>query len=362
MAVLAGVVTALRLAGTSVGWGFQFQQPLFVASLCTLLVVFAMNLFGAFEVTFQPGGLAGAPSVGPASSLRSFFEGALAVVLATPCTAPFLGTAVGFAFASTSGVIFAIFLSVGLGLAAPYLLVTLFPGFSGLVPRPGAWMLTVRKGLGFSLIATVVWLLWVAGRSVGVDAQALLLAYLVGVAFLVWVYGNVQSSQAVWLSRSCAVLAAVAIAFSLGSLPLEPVARTAPNVNAADAVASDLADEAWRPYDVAAIERARARGRPVFVDFTADWCITCKVNESVVLDSEPVRSEFARLNVATFKADWTLFDEEIRRTLAAHGRAGVPMYLVYPSGVGGAPRVLPELLTVDLTIEALRDAAAGEGA
>ncbi len=180
MAALAAAVVALRAAGMSVGWGFQFQEPIFLAAICTLLVVFAMNLFGAFEVTFQPSGPKLEPSGGVHTPQRSFFEGTLAVVLATPCTAPFLGTAVGFAFAASNAVIFSIFVAIGVGLAGPYVLVTLVPGWGRFVPRPGAWMLRVRAALGFSLLATVVWLLWIAGRAVGVDAQGLLLGHLVG--------------------------------------------------------------------------------------------------------------------------------------------------------------------------------------
>ena len=183
MAVLAAVVVGLRAAGTAVGWGFQLQDPIFLAVICTVLVIFAMNLFGAFEITLQPSGPDLGPTTGPAPPARSFFEGSLAVALATPCTAPFLGTAVGFAFASSGVVIFAVFAAIGVGLAAPYVLVTLVPGAARLVPRPGAWMLRVRQVLGFSLLATVVWLAWVTGRAIGVDAQALLLAHLVVIAF-----------------------------------------------------------------------------------------------------------------------------------------------------------------------------------
>ncbi|GAG15138.1 unnamed protein product, partial [marine sediment metagenome] len=189
MLALAAVVVGLRSAGTAVGWGFQFQEPLFIAAMATLLVVFALNLFGVFEVTFQPGAGLAAEATG---LKRSFFEGLLAVILATPCTAPFLGTAVGFAFASSGPVIFAMFAAIGLGLAAPYAAITLVPAWGRLIPRPGAWMLQVRRALGFSLVATVVWLLWVLGRSVGVDVQAVVLGYLVAIAFLAWLFGVLQ--------------------------------------------------------------------------------------------------------------------------------------------------------------------------
>jgi thiol:disulfide interchange protein DsbD len=352
MAALAAAVVALRAAGTSVGWGFQFQEPVFVAAICTLLVVFAMNLFGVFEVTFQPTG----PELEATAShtpQRSFFEGTLAVVLATPCTAPFLGTAVGFAFASSTAVIFTIFAAIGVGLAAPYVLVTLVPGWARFVPRPGAWMLRVRAALGFSLLAVVVWLLWVAGRSLGVDAQALLLAYLVGVAFLVWILGGLQASRPA-AARGLIVVITAVVGVSLATLPLEPKPRAAAASSSAGAASADTID--WRPWDLAAIAAERDTGRPAFVDFTADWCITCKVNESVVLANGTVQEELTRWNYAAFKADWTLHDESIGQQLAAWGRAGVPMYLVYPADPAKPATLLPELLTVDGTIEALRAA------
>jgi thiol:disulfide interchange protein DsbD len=364
MLVMATLVTALRLAGTAVGWGFQFQEPMFLAAMCTLLVVFSLNLFGVFEVTLQPSGLARAAQ-GASPLRRSFFEGLLVVVLATPCTAPFLGTAVGFAFASSPPVVFAIFLAIGLGLAAPYAAVSLVPGWARIIPRPGAWMIHVRRLLGFSLVATVVWLLWVVGRSLGVDAQALLLGYLVAVAFLTWAFGSLQASGATRLASGFG-LASLAVALvALAGLPLAAPERgsrvAASSPSASRLVAEAAADESWRPYDIAAIEAELGLGRPVFVDFTADWCLTCKVNESVVLADERVLSELERLKVATFTADWTLYDDEIRQVLASFGKAGVPLYLVYGPAAPHEPEVLPELLTVDMMIEALRDAAGSDG-
>jgi thiol:disulfide interchange protein DsbD len=354
MGALALVVIGLRAAGTAVGWGFQFQQPIFVAALSTLLVVFALNLFGVFEVTFQPTGVSklGAKATG---LRQSFFEGLLAVILATPCTAPFLGTAVGVAFASPAPVIFGIFLAIGLGLAAPFALVTLVPAWARIIPRPGPWMLTVRKALGFSLLAWAVWLLWLVGRTLGADAQALVLAFLVLVAFGLWIFGNVQrgSSSQAWVATTAVAVAGLVVA-GLATLPLGN-GRAASGMQAA--VETELPESSWRSYDLAAIREELGRGRPVFVDFTADWCLTCKINESVVLEDSRVKSELARLRIATFKADWTLYDDEIRQVLADFGRAGVPMYLVYHPSAPGNPTLLPELLTVDLVIDALRAAA-----
>jgi thiol:disulfide interchange protein DsbD len=357
MAALASVVVALRAAGTAVGWGFQLQNPVFLAVVCTILVVFAMNLFGAFDITLQASGPALGSSTRSASPSRSFFEGTLAVALATPCTAPFLGTAVGFAFASSGVVIFAVFASIGVGLALPYVLVTLIPGWARFVPRPGAWMLRLREVLGFSLLATVVWLAWVAGREVGVDAQGLLLAHLIAIAFLVWIFGTVQAAARPIATRVVAVAVVGLAVVSITALPLAP---PPPGTSSGAGLSSDGIN--WLPFDPSAVDRERAAGRPVFVDFTADWCITCKVNETVVLADEAVQEELARWKFATFKADWTLRDDEITGALAQWGRAGVPMYLVYPADPSRPPELLPELLTLDATLEALRAAGGAGGA
>ena len=356
MAALASVVVALRAAGTAVGWGFQLQNPVFLAVVCTILVVFAMNLFGVFDITLQASGPALGSSTGPAPPSRSFFEGTLAVALATPCTAPFLGTAVGFAFASSGVVIFAVFASIGVGLAAPYVLVTLIPGWARFVPRPGAWMLRLREALGFSLLATVVWLAWVAGRSVGADGQGLLLAHLIAIAFLVWVFGALQAAARPIATRVAAVAVVGLAVVSITALPLEP---SPPGVSPDAGLSPDGIK--WRPFDPSAVDRERAEGRPVFVGFTADWCITCKVNESVVLADEAVQEELERWKFATFKADWTLRDDAITQALARWGRAGVPMYLVYSADPGKQPEILPELLTLDATLEALRAAGQAGG-
>ncbi len=346
MWALAAAVVVLRGAGSAVGWGFQFQEPLFVLAVCTVVVVFALNLFGVFEIG-SPGGRLhdlGAEAVG---WRRSFFEGLLAVVLATPCTAPFLGTAVGFAFASPGIVIFAIFTSVGAGLAAPFAVVSLVPGWGRFVPRAGAWMLTLRSGLGFALLGSAVWLLWIAGRSLGADGLALMLGFLVAVAFGVWTFGLLQRAHLVAWARSLAVgLLVFAVAGPL-LVRLEPAASAA-----VPEPASDVA-----VYSPEAVQRELAAGRPVFVVFTADWCITCKVNEKGVIADEEIQSALRRWDVAVLRADWTRRDDAIRAELARFGRAGVPLYLVYSPGAEGDPEILPELLSVERLQTALKAAA-----
>jgi thiol:disulfide interchange protein DsbD len=348
MLALAGVVVALRAAGTSVGWGFQFQEPIFVAAIAAVLVVFALSLFGVFEFRLDATRLAsaGAAAVG---ARRSFFEGLLAVVLATPCTAPFVGTAVGFAFASSTATIAAIFLAIGLGLALPFLLVCAVPAWAKLVPRSGPWTVQLRIALGFALLGTVVWLLWVLGRSAGADAQAALLAYLCALAAGVWVFGAIQRSERASPARIAGVALLALALLGLRSLPISAMPP-------AGGSATSLG-ELGRRFSSDDVAAARARGAPVFVYFTAEWCLTCKVNEHVVLDDARVRAELEQRGFEVFKGDWTRRDEAIRMELARFGKAGVPLYVFYGSGETAQPMVLPELLTVDLFINALQQVA-----
>jgi thiol:disulfide interchange protein DsbD len=349
MLALALVVVALRAAGTSVGWGFQLQEPRFALAMCALLVVFALNLFGVFEFG-TPSRLA---EIGEAATgaRRSFFEGLLAVALATPCTAPFLGTAVGFAFAGSAGVIVAIFLAVGAGLALPYLLAVNFPPFAKLIPRSGPWMLRLRTLLGFALLATAVWLLSVFGGATGPDGVVAALAFLLVLAFCVWLAGWWRPAGHAWPALSIAL---AVVAFALAGVN---AITSSPQAAAGEAAAHD----GWEPFDPARVREVVASGRPALVYFTADWCLTCKYNERFVLADAAVRAELERLGVVRFRADWTRRDESIRAELARFGRAGVPLAVVWQPGVGGEPIVLPELLSVDTLLRALRAPAARAG-
>jgi thiol:disulfide interchange protein DsbD len=340
MLALASVVLALRSAGHEVGWGFQLQAPGFVVVVAVVCTAFALNLLGVFEISFVPGRLAevGAESSG---ARRSFFEGLLAVALATPCSAPFLGTAVGFAFASPGASVLAVFGAIGLGLAAPFALICAFPRARDFLPRPGPWMKELRSVLGFALLATVVWLAWVLGRSAGVDALAALLALLLAVALAAWTFGKLerQGLRGLVLALSVGLVAVGSNQVSIAPQPELPRESEA---------------AAWQPEELA---RLREAGRPVVVVFTADWCLTCKWNERTVLESEPVRAALARGGFALLRADWTRRDEAIRRELARFGRAGVPLTLVYHPGAEH-PQLLPDLLTVEGMLAALE---AGEG-
>jgi thiol:disulfide interchange protein DsbD len=346
---LASLVAALRALGTEVGWGFQFQEPLFVAGISALLVVFALNLFGAFELSVDVSRLARAGE-SASGARRSFLEGLLAVALATPCSAPFLGTAVGFAFASSTPLIFAIFASIGVGLAAPYVVLLAVPAAARWIPRSGAWTLHLRSALGFALLGTVAWLLWVFGRQSGVEGMAALLAFLLAVALLAWLYGVLQAA-----GRPRGALALVLLGLGLLGLGLARIPFG--GVGGAEPTHASVSPLAAQPFDRESLRVALAAGRPVFLYFTADWCLTCKVTERWVFTDERVQRELRARGVAVFEADWTRRDESIRAELAALGKAGVPVYVLYTPGAPETPRVLPDLLTRDLLVAALREVA-----
>lgn len=337
MLVLAGVVVGLKAAGTQVGWGFQFQEPWFVVGLSALLTVFAANLFGAFELSFSVSGTRSSAHGIAGSAL----EGALAVVLATPCSAPMLGTAVGFALSSSAPIIFATFGLVGAGLAAPFVVLSAFPQWATRLPKPGPWMVTFKKFLGFSLYGAVVWLLWVLGQSLGADALTRVLAFLLALSLGVWAFGQYQyaSLKARILSATAALCITLAGAYLLPDL--QPTTQ-----------AATRHDDGWQPWSPEGVATERAAGKTVFVDFTADWCITCKVNENGALVAPEVEAAFAKAGVVKFKADWTRRDETIRQELEKYGKAGVPLYLMFRPGEDTA-RVLPEILTPAILVQAV---------
>jgi thiol:disulfide interchange protein DsbD len=326
---LAACVVGLRQAGASVGWGFQFQEPLFLAVLVTVLVLFAANLFGVFEIGTGAARLAGL-GAGAQGARRSFFEGLLAVVLATPCSAPFLGSAVGFAFASDAATTFAVFAAIGAGLAAPFVAVSFVPSAGARLPRPGPWMLRLREALGLGLLATVGWLLWIGGRSAGVAGITALLAVAWCAALVAWVHGRLGPPGFAWLRRVSWVALVPAVLLGANVIRVEPTGS-----GRSGALASA---EAWSP---ARVDEELANGRIAFVVFTADWCLTCKVNEKLVLASDRVQAELARLDVAVFRL----------------GRAGVPTWALHRPG-RAVPDVLPELLSPGRLVAALRGDAA----
>jgi thiol:disulfide interchange protein len=354
---LAGALIAARAAGEAVGWGFQLQSPNVVAGLTLVMLLVALNLSGVFEVGASLQSAAGqAGGADHGGVWGAAFTGALAVAVAAPCTAPFMAPAIGFALTQAPVVALAIFLALGLGLAAPFTTLAFSPRLLGLLPRPGAWMEGLRKALAFPMYATAAWLVWVFSQQAGSLNLAGLLAAGVLTGIAAWIYGVAQRRErAGGRAAGVVVVAGVAmvLAFAAALWPAGAPTRAADGALAS--VAFDVLTS--EPFSPERLDQLRAAGGPVFVNFTAAWCVTCQVNEKLALSGRRVAEAFRKAGVVYLKADWTNRDGVIAQTLAEHGRAGVPLYLMYGAH-GGEPQVLPQILTESLVIEAV-DRASG---
>ncbi len=333
--LLVGVLLVLRAGGQQLGWGFQLQSPAFVAVLASLVFFLGLSLAGQFEfglsLTSAGGGLAQKQGLA-----GSFFTGVLATVVATPCMGPLMGTAVGFALAQPAWATLLVFTALALGLALPYLALTIQPQWTRLLPKPGAWMEVLKQLTAVPLFGTAIWLAWVYGQlyagsttDSSMDRVAWLLAGFLVLAIAGWVLGR-------WPAKIGGTLAAVALIVIAIALPLHKPK--------ADALI-------WQPYTQASFDAARASGDPVFIDFTAAWCLSCKYNEAAVLHAADVESKLSGHHFQLLKADWTQYDPVITQELASVGRSGVPTYVIYPPGKVSNPDVLPELLTKDLVLK-----------
>ncbi|HEV2274289.1 MAG TPA: protein-disulfide reductase DsbD domain-containing protein [Acidobacteriaceae bacterium] len=344
-AVVALLLT-LRAGGQHLGWGFQFQSPDFIAVVALLLFFLGLSLAGMFEfgltLTGKGSGLAARRGY-----TGSFFTGVLAMVVATPCTAPLMGAAVGFALAQPAMVAFAVFTSMALGLAAPYVLLTWNPAWTRLLPRPGAWMEILKQATAAPIFLTVIWLVWLFAQAAGVNALAGLLAGFLLLAIAAWILGR-------WPARRLASTAAAAVILAAVLVPVYAMRLfPPPALSGASASASDKADlNVWQPFSESTLEMYRAEGRPVFVDFTAGWCLSCQVNERVVLDRDDVRQRLHDSGMVLLRADWTRHDEEIGQALSRLGRSGIPTYVVYRPGEPA--QILPEVLTPGIVFTALQ--------
>ncbi len=333
--LLAGTLIVLRSGGQALGWGFQLQSPLFLTALAFLLTAMALNLFGVFEFGDSLMGT-GQNLAKKDGWLGAFFSGVLATVVATPCTAPFMGSAMGYALAQPALPSLAVFTFLGLGLSAPYALFSVFPQFTRWLPKPGAWMVVFKQLMAFPLLLTVWWLVSVLALQSSIEAVFQILLALVFFGAGLWVYGLP--------TRRKVLQTGIALTLIAGSVVW--VLREIRNAKPASLSAS--AESTWQPFSDSALRTARLSGRPVFIDFTAAWCITCQVNEKVALNTQAVQERFAQKNVILFKADWTNQDEAIARRLESYGRNGVPLYVLYPPGEFSEPRILPQLLTPEI--------------
>jgi thiol:disulfide interchange protein len=327
------LLLAARAGGEAIGWGFQLQNPLLIGGLAYLFFVMALSMSGAIEL--------GSSLMGAGQSLTqqsglggSFFTGVLAAVVASPCTAPFMGAALGYALTQPAFSSIAVFVALGLGMAFPLLLLCFIPSLAERLPRPGAWMDTLKQFLAFPLYASAIWLAWVYGRQTQVSGMALLLLGMLSIGFALWLGSRQSQGVLRWITRALAFFSLIAALAILGQTPTSP----------ADNPASDR----WQPYSAATLTQLRTANKPVFINLTADWCITCLANERIALHTDKVEQLFDEKGVVTLKGDWTNADPLITQLLNEYGRNGVPLYLWFPAGHTGNAILLPQLLTPDI--------------
>jgi thiol:disulfide interchange protein/DsbC/DsbD-like thiol-disulfide interchange protein len=338
MLALGGTVMAIKAGGQQLGWGFQLQSPLVVSGLALLFTLIALNLWGWISLDrLMPASLGGLSS--RHRGWDAFLAGVLAVAVATPCTAPFMGASIGLALGLPGWQGLSIFAALGAGLALPLLMIIHLPGLSHWLPRPGPWMITLRQGLGFPMLGTVVWLLWVLGLQVGVEGSSALLGLLLLLAAVLWAFqrpSRIAQSGALGLLLVWAALTGWTTSRLLDPTP---------------AAVSSTPAAGWQAWSDARVREALQVGQPVFVDYTAAWCITCQVNKRTTLQQASVQDAFARQRVLLLQADWTRQDPAISASLAELGRSGVPVYVLHRPGQ--PPLVLPELLSPGTVLEAL---------
>ncbi len=341
---IVALLLLLRAGGHHLGWGFQFQSPYFVACLALLFFFLGLSLAGLFEVGLS------VTSVGGELAQRggysgSFFTGVLATVVATPCTAPFMGAAIGFALSQSSLITFAVFTMLALGLAAPYVFLTLQPAWIRLLPKPGAWMEYLKLAVSLPIFLAVIWMVWVFAQVAGSNGVAALLAGMLLTAIAGWVLGHWPAKR--FSTMAAIVLLSAAIALPCFVATALPVGKT---ISKTFAQAT-----AWQPFSPQRLAAARVAGKPVFVDFSAAWCLSCQVNERVVLDRPDVEEAFRKSGVVMLRADWTNHDDTITAALSQLGRSGVPTYALYSGGPQSAPQLLPEVLTTRIVLDALQN-------
>lgn len=377
--LLAGLVVGIKAAGQKIGWGFQFQFPVFLLAMSAIVLVFALSLFGLIYFQFNAGQNEIDKLASKEGFTGTFFKGVLATTLSTPCSAPFLGTALGFAFSQPAWTVLLIFFCIGVGMASPYVVLTARPEWMKFLPKSGVWMEKFKQSMGFLLIATDVWLVWVLGQQVGLNAAMAAVGFLVAIAFAVWMVGSfidLTSSgkrKAIVYSLALLTLIGSYIAFLqpfpqlLSTSPAVaqqsslPPTTTAMVAGVVPALATTLPKEGkeaidWQPFSIETLDNQLKAGKTVFIDFTADWCLTCKVNETTVLNTAAVIDKLKSLNVVTLRADWTRQDPTISRLLQKFGRSGVPLYVVFPAKNPTAPIVLPEVISQELVVQKLDEA------
>ena len=347
---LAGILLILKAGGAQLGWGFQLQEPFFLTFLAAFMFVFGLSMFGVFEIGTSFTTVEG--KIQPRSSgfVSSFVSGILATIVATPCTAPFMGSALGFALAQPAWVSLVVFTFLGLGMAFPFMLISSIPALLKYIPKPGRWMESLKQFMGFLLVATVIWLLWVLGIQSGANVVIIVLFDLLITAVAAWIYGRWGNLAMPPKTRRIAIALAVILVLGSNGYVFSNIDKYAVTPQAA-AVHSEGLD--WREFTQEQVDELVAAGQPVFIDFTAAWCLSCQVNDQVAFSSEEVQQKFKEKKVAAFKADWTSRDEKIAQALAKFGRHSVPLYVLYPGGQSNEPVLLPEIITPGIILQAL---------
>jgi thiol:disulfide interchange protein DsbD len=356
---LALIVIVLKSAGQLVGWGFQFQEPLFIIAMCTVVFGFGLSLFGVYEISVPGFLMQGATNIEQKKGwLAPFSEGVFATILATPCTAPILGTALGFAFSQPASIIILIFAATAFGMALPYLILTAKPKWMKFLPKPGNWMVAAKQFMGFLMMATAVWLLYILGKQLGMEAVIWTVAFLLVVGVACWLIGTFATLSAS-RSKYFATWGVALLLVVFGYKIFVGDVLHARDVLSNTAVATPSAEGdgiAWEPFTIETLESHLKENKSVFIDFTAEWCLTCKVNEKTVLADQAVISKLKEKNIITMKADWTNRNETITRLLQKFGRSGVPLYVLFPAGKPTEPIVLPEVITPSIVIDAVEKA------
>jgi thiol:disulfide interchange protein len=350
---LAVLLIVLKGAGRDVTWGgFQFTNPYFVLALSVIVLVFALNLFGVFEVSLPQSVTRNLLSTSERKDLLgSFFQGVFATVLATPCTAPFLGTALGFAFTQSAAIILAMFIAIAAGMSAPYLLLSAQPAWLRFLPRPGAWMLHVKQFMGFLLLATLLFLLYVVGAQRGLEGAIWASCFLLVISVACWMKGAFVVPTASAVKRIVVLVLMLLLVIGSGVYFIGDKFQSAKIASLDSQIRGD-----WQPFTPERLQTELEQGRTVFVDFTAAWCLTCKFNEASVLEAQDVREAFQRHGIVKLKADWTNGDPVITKLLQKFGRPGVPLYVLYPAK-NEEPIVFPELLTKSMILDKLETVA-----
>jgi thiol:disulfide interchange protein len=347
--LLAAVLVVLKSGGAQIGWGFQFQSPRFVLAMAYLMFLVGLNLSGVFVI--------GGSIAGVGSSLAdrggysgSFFTGVLATIVATPCTAPFMAAALGYALAQPAFKLFTIFISLGFGLALPYLLLAHWPRLQRWLPRPGLWMERTKQGLAFPMYAAAVWLIWVLAQQTGANVVLIALGGMVALAFAAWLYGSTRNTQLNTERIGTGMtLSILLLTLWVGYSSVEVDSETD---NGANKIAANQ-NQNWQAYSSEHLKSLLSEGKPVFLNFTASWCISCLVNERVALSHSDVKDAFKAAGITYLKGDWTKRDGTITAILTQFGRSGVPLYVFYPAGSNASPIELPQILTPDIVLSSI---------